>query len=134
MSDAAVAGPMGTGLSEVERVVDTFIAPTKTFTDILRSASWWLKSSRAAEISSSRIALKKNLLCWLTKNLPWGAIPDRDEVSVIFVAPRKKPKLCHPKSSVAYTSRRLGNVTFATNSVAGYPFWSELKRPGRSQD
>lgn len=31
-----------TGLSEVERVVDVFVAPTKTFTDILRSTSWWL--------------------------------------------------------------------------------------------
>lgn len=30
------------GLSQVERVVDTFIAPSKTFTDILRSTSWWL--------------------------------------------------------------------------------------------
>jgi hypothetical protein len=30
------------GLSQVERVVDTFIAPTKTFIDILRSTSWWL--------------------------------------------------------------------------------------------
>jgi len=30
------------GLSQVERVVDTFIAPGKTFTDILRSTSWWL--------------------------------------------------------------------------------------------
>jgi len=30
------------GLSEIERVVDAFIAPSKTFTDILRSASWWL--------------------------------------------------------------------------------------------
>jgi len=30
------------GLSEVERVVDVFVAPTKTFNDILRSASWWL--------------------------------------------------------------------------------------------
>jgi hypothetical protein len=30
------------GLRQVERVVDTFIAPTKTFTDILRSTSWWL--------------------------------------------------------------------------------------------
>lgn len=29
-------------LSEIERVVDTFVAPSKTFTDILRSASWWL--------------------------------------------------------------------------------------------
>jgi hypothetical protein len=30
------------GLSQVERVVDTFVAPTKTFTDILRNTSWWL--------------------------------------------------------------------------------------------
>ena len=30
------------GLSQVERVVDTFIAPAKTFTDILRNTSWWL--------------------------------------------------------------------------------------------
>lgn len=29
-------------LSQVERVVDTFVAPTKTFADIRRSASWWL--------------------------------------------------------------------------------------------
>ena len=29
-------------LSEVQRVVDTFVAPTKTFTDILRNTSWWL--------------------------------------------------------------------------------------------
>lgn len=29
-------------LSQTERVVDTFVAPSKTFTDILRSASWWL--------------------------------------------------------------------------------------------
>jgi hypothetical protein len=44
MSDiVAVEGqPTGPGLSEVERVVDTFVAPTKTFTDILRSSSWWL--------------------------------------------------------------------------------------------
>jgi hypothetical protein len=29
-------------LSQVQRVVDTFVAPSKTFTDILRSSSWWL--------------------------------------------------------------------------------------------
>lgn len=40
MSDAVVE--QGTGLSEVERVVDVFVAPRKTFTDILRSARWWL--------------------------------------------------------------------------------------------
>jgi hypothetical protein len=30
------------GLNQVQRVVDTFIAPTATFTDILRSSAWWL--------------------------------------------------------------------------------------------
>jgi hypothetical protein len=38
-SGEAVATP---GLSQGERVIDTFIAPSKTFTDILRSQSWWL--------------------------------------------------------------------------------------------
>lgn len=44
MSDiVAVEGqPAGPGLSQVERVVDTFVAPKKTFTDILRDASWWV--------------------------------------------------------------------------------------------
>lgn len=40
MADAAVQ-PVG-GLSEVERVVDTFVAPSKTFEDIRRKATWWL--------------------------------------------------------------------------------------------
>jgi len=42
MGDGAVVGGQVAGLSQVERVVDAFIAPTKTFTDILRSTSWWL--------------------------------------------------------------------------------------------
>ncbi|HTF63428.1 MAG TPA: YIP1 family protein [Edaphobacter sp.] len=43
MNDAVVGSEQaGTGLSEVERVVDVFVAPSKTFTDILRSAKWWL--------------------------------------------------------------------------------------------
>ncbi len=29
-------------LNEIQRVADTFIAPARTFTDVLRSASWWL--------------------------------------------------------------------------------------------
>jgi hypothetical protein len=43
MSSASqVPAPEGAGLSQVERVIDTFIAPSKTFTDIKRSASWWM--------------------------------------------------------------------------------------------
>jgi hypothetical protein len=29
-------------LSQIERVIDVFVAPAKTFTDVRRSASWWL--------------------------------------------------------------------------------------------
>jgi len=41
MSEAASAIPVeGKPLTEVERIVDTFVAPTKTFTDIRHNARW----------------------------------------------------------------------------------------------
>jgi len=42
MAAASPALPAEPGLTQVERVVDVFVAPSKTFTDIRRSASWWL--------------------------------------------------------------------------------------------
>ena len=42
MSDTVANAEASTSLSQVERVIDTFIAPSKTFNDILRSGSWWL--------------------------------------------------------------------------------------------
>lgn len=44
MSDATMVpnADSPTGLSQIERVVDTFVAPSKTFEDIRRSASWWM--------------------------------------------------------------------------------------------
>jgi hypothetical protein len=48
MNEQAMAGETGVvgdgprGLSQVERVVDVFVAPSATFQDILRSSSWWL--------------------------------------------------------------------------------------------
>jgi hypothetical protein len=43
MADA-VAQPEASAapLNQVQRVIDTFSAPSKTFTDVKRSASWWL--------------------------------------------------------------------------------------------
>ena len=38
-ADPAVIGDKP--LSQAERIIDTFIAPSKTFTDIRRNASWW---------------------------------------------------------------------------------------------
>jgi len=37
-----VPEPAGSGLSEPQRLVNTFFAPSKTFTDIRRNASWWV--------------------------------------------------------------------------------------------
>ena len=41
MTDATSL-PETPALTQIERVVDTFIAPSKTFNDIFRSTSWWL--------------------------------------------------------------------------------------------
>lgn len=44
MSTAAVTPPSApetTPLSEPARIINTFIAPSKTFTDLRRSAAWW---------------------------------------------------------------------------------------------
>lgn len=38
-------------LSQGQRVVDAFVAPSKTFTDILRSSSWWLPWLMGAVLS-----------------------------------------------------------------------------------
>jgi Yip1 domain len=42
MSDMVANAAASAPLTQVERVIDTFIAPSKTFNDILRSGSWWL--------------------------------------------------------------------------------------------
>ncbi len=42
MQDTVVGRVSERPLSEVERVADTFVAPSKTFTDIVRSTRWWL--------------------------------------------------------------------------------------------
>ena len=42
MSDTVANAEGLKPLGQVERVVDTFVAPSKTFIDILRDASWWL--------------------------------------------------------------------------------------------
>lgn len=43
--------PEPAGLSEGARLVDTFIAPTKTFTDLRRNASWWAPFALMAIVS-----------------------------------------------------------------------------------
>ena len=42
MAEEILASEAPNGLSQFQRVVDTFVAPSATFKDILRSTSWWL--------------------------------------------------------------------------------------------
>ena len=42
MSSAAISPTPDAPLSPVERVVDTFFAPSKTFNDLKRNQSWWV--------------------------------------------------------------------------------------------
>jgi hypothetical protein len=42
MSTPAVAPPTGEPLSEGARLINTFVAPSKTFRDILRKTNWWV--------------------------------------------------------------------------------------------
>jgi hypothetical protein len=42
MDEVGVVADGPRGLSQIERVVNTFVAPSATFKDILRSSSWWL--------------------------------------------------------------------------------------------
>ena len=42
MDEVGVVMDGASGLNQIERVVNTFVAPTATFKDILRSTSWWL--------------------------------------------------------------------------------------------
>ena len=52
----------GQPLTQGARVLDTFIAPTKTFTDILRSTSWWLPFVLMVIVSfASAFAIDKNV-------------------------------------------------------------------------
>jgi len=66
MSDTiAVEGQVsGPGLSQVERVVDTFVAPKKTFTDILRNASWWLPFLLMVLITLGSTAVVEKQVGW----------------------------------------------------------------------
>ena len=41
MAAAAPPLPSDKPLSEAERIIDVFVAPSKTFTDLKRSSSWW---------------------------------------------------------------------------------------------
>jgi hypothetical protein len=59
-SPATAAVPSEAPLSQAARVINTFISPTKTFTDIKRSASWWVPWVLGAVMSLAFVATAAN--------------------------------------------------------------------------
>ena len=56
--------PATAGLSQIERVIDTFIAPSKTFTDIRRCASWWLPFLLTVIVGVGFVATVQSKVGW----------------------------------------------------------------------
>jgi len=54
-SPASVTATQSAPLSQAARIVDTFIAPSKTFTDLRRSASWWAPFLLMVVVSSAMV-------------------------------------------------------------------------------
>ena len=52
------------GLSEAARLVDTFVAPSKTFTDIRRSSRWWLPFLISVLISYAFVYTIEHKIGW----------------------------------------------------------------------
>lgn len=76
MTDATVTSPAATadaehpGLTQIQRILYTFTAPTKTFKDILRNTSWWLPFLLSLLISYGFIFAMVSHVGWdkLTEN------------------------------------------------------------------
>jgi hypothetical protein len=90
-----VLTPGVVGLSQVERVVDTFVAPTKTFTDILRSTSWWLPFLLG-------VIASYGLMAGISQKVGWSQLTDNQ----IQSSPSSQAQLANatPEQSVAIRS------------------------------
>jgi len=66
---APVPAPAAASLSEGARIVNTFMAPSKTFTDLRRNASWW---APWLLLSSCRLRFSM----WLGKRSATGRIAE----------------------------------------------------------
>lgn len=76
MTDATATTPVTAtepnqpGLTQIQRILNIFTAPSKTFTDILRSTSWWLPFLLSAVLSYAFIFTMQSRVGWdkITEN------------------------------------------------------------------
>jgi Yip1 domain len=113
MSDAvAVEGqPLGPGLSQVERVVDTFVAPSKTFKDILRSTSWWLPFLLLVLVTLGTTAV-------VEKQVGWGRVAENQ----IHQSPKQEEALASLTPEQRASRMQLTGTIYRYTSYGSFVF------------
>jgi hypothetical protein len=128
MSDGVVVAEgqaSGPGLSQVERVVDTFVAPSKTFTDILRSRSWWLPFLLIVVISWGVTFAVTSQVGWdrVVENQIQASPKQQD--SLASLTPEQRTARVHGMSvGYKYTSYAFPVLVLIFSAIAALGLWA----------
>ena len=128
MSDGVVAAEeqaSGPGLSQVERVVDTFIAPAKTFNDILRSRSWWLPFLLTVVVSWGVTFAVTSQVGWerVVENQIQASPKQQD--SLASLTPEQRAARVHGMSvGYKYTSYAFPALVLLFSAIAALGLWA----------
>ena len=106
--------PATSGLSDLARVIDTFVAPSLTFTDIRRSARWWLPFFIG-------ILVTYLFLFAVQKQVGWSQIVDNQ----IKASPKMQESFANLEAT-QLTERRQQIAAFTKYSFYGAPVLSLL--------
>jgi hypothetical protein len=97
MKDDATSSLATQPLTQVQRVVDTFTEPSKTFTDILRNTSWWLPFLLGVLVSIGYCAT-------VQKQVGWGKTYD----NVLRQDPKAQARMANVPPASAANAHAIG--------------------------
>ncbi|MGA7158192.1 MAG: YIP1 family protein [Acidobacteriaceae bacterium] len=130
MGEVIVGGssvPEAQGLSQVERVVDTFVAPSKTFTDILRNTSWWVPFLLI-------VVLSLGFAYAVDKTVGYDAVAQQQVEKVHTVAdqldqmaPADRARMMHQRAvGTRYTTYAFGLLVLAILAIEALVLWASF--------
>jgi hypothetical protein len=127
VSDSLAVDGQGTGLSQVERVVDTFVAPTKTFTDILRNTSWWLPFLLAVLVSlAMTVVIDKHVgFDRVVENVIHDS-PKQEEAMVNLTPEQRATQVSRMAIGYRYVSYAFPLFILAITAVAALGLWASF--------
>ncbi len=119
--------PGATGLSQVERVVDTFIAPSKTFTDILRNVSWWLPFLLAIIVSlAAAFAIDKQVGYETVVQNTLHDSPKQEEKFAAMEPQQRASQLHVMAASYRYSSYASPLFILAFSAIGALGLWASF--------